>query len=116
MSGSMTGIFNVGTSDATTGNLRQFIDIAKQDAVTSFDRFAKQDTILLGFFYTNVDTNIADEGYVVGPYQLFGYSLGGEIGSGQTFDASFRFGNLTYTDTGNSNVVTIKPTYYRLGS
>jgi hypothetical protein len=115
MSGSMNGIFSAGISDATDGQLRQFIRIAKQDGDASFDSFSQQESILLAFFYVNIDTNIADEMYVVAPYQVFGYGLGGEIGSAQSFTTPFRFGNLTYTDSGNSNVVTINPTFYRLG-
>jgi hypothetical protein len=115
MSGTLNGMYVTGTSDSVTGLLRQFLDIAKQDQDQSFDRFTKQDAILLGFFYLNRDTNIADEQLVIAPYQSYGYSLGGEQESAVTFSAPFRFGDLTYTDSGNSNVVTITPTYYRLG-
>lgn len=115
MSGSLNGIFTAGISDATDGQLRQFIRIAKQDGDVSFDSFSQQESVLLGFFYVNNDLNIADEMCVVAPYQMFGNGLGGEMGSSQSFAAPFRFGNLTYTDSGNSNVVTINPTFYRLG-
>ena len=36
------------------------------------------------------------------------------MGSAQSFSASFRFANLTYTDS-NDNTVTIQPTLYRIG-
>lgn len=114
MSGTMNGVFTAGTTDATDGNLRQFIDIAKQDAGASFDRFAQQEAILLGFWYINDDTNLADQMFVVAPFQLFGQGLGGEIGAAQSFSSAFRFANLSYTDAGGETA-TIKPTFYRIG-
>lgn len=114
MQGSMNGVFTVDTTDAVDGKLREFIDIAKQDGGTSFDRYSQQENVLLGFFYLNNDTNIADKMYVVAPFQLYGESIGGEMGSAQSFSASFRFANLSYTDD-NDNNVSIQPTFYRLG-
>lgn len=117
MEGSISGLHVVGTSDsynANTGILRQFIDIAYQDGDASFDRFDQQDSIMLGFFYTNDDSNIADESYVVAPIQFFGKGIGGELGSGQSSDYNFRFSDKTITDTA-SNSVALTPTYYRLG-
>jgi hypothetical protein len=114
MTGSMTGVFTVGTTDASTGTLREFMDIANQDGDQSFDRFAQQENILLGIFYLNNDTQISDQMYVITPFQMYGQSVGGEIGSAQSFSSNFRFANKSYTDA-NDNTVQIQPTFYRLG-
>lgn len=114
MSGTMNGIFTAGTSDATDGNLREFIRIAKQDGDVSFDSFAQQESVLLGFFYVNNDSNLADEMFVVAPYQLFGNALGGEIGSPQSFSAPFRFASKSFTSATHGDI-SISPTFYRLG-
>jgi hypothetical protein len=114
MAGTMNGVFTVGTTDAISGKMREFIDIVRQDGATSFDRFSQTENILLGIFYLNADTNVADKMYVIAPFQLFGESIGGEMGSAQSFSASFRFANLTYTNSAD-DVVTIQPTFYRLG-
>lgn len=116
MTGTFNGVFLTGTTDGEDGPLRQFIRIVKQDGDTSYDSFDQQEAILLAFFYVNNDTASTDKMWVAAAIQLYGESLGGEIGSAQTFSSPFRFGNLTYTDTGNSNTVTIEPTFYRLGS
>lgn len=119
MAGTADGIFKVGTTDdPATGFLRQFIDIAQQDGSTSFDRYTQQDTILMGFFYVNYDTSIADQMYVVAPFQLFVQSLGGAQDAAQGFSGSFRFSDLAYTvlaGTGAGNSIDIEPTFYRLG-
>lgn len=116
MTGTISGIFVVGTSDAIDGKFRKFMDIAKQDEVSSFDRFPQEDEIGLGFFYMNHDPNIADIMYIVAPYQIYGSAAGGEIGSAQTFSTSFRFGNISYTSTLSGVTIPIRPTLYRLGS
>jgi len=115
MTGTINGIFLTGTTDDKDGPLRQFIDIVRQDGDASWDKFEQAEAVLLGFFYVNNDTNIADKMWVSAPVQLYGQSVGGEIGSAQTFSSPFRFGDLTYTDTGNTNTVTIQPTFTRLG-
>lgn len=114
MSGGMNGVFTGGTTDAVTGKLREFIDVVRQDGDVSFDRYAQQENILLGFFYINQDTNIADKMYVVAPFQMYGQNLGGEMGSAQSFSSAFRFANLTYTNAPGATA-TIQPTFYRLG-
>lgn len=117
MTGSLGSIHVVGTSDSydtNVGILKQFIDIAYQDADASFDRFTQTESILFGFFYTNDDSNIADESYVVAPVQFFGKGIGGELGSAQSSDSSFRFSNKTFTDD-NGDTAEPVPTYYRLG-
>lgn len=114
MAGSINGVFTAGITDSTTGSLRQFISVAKQDGDVSFDRFNQAESILLGEFYVNIDSNIADIMKVVAPFQMFGQGLGGEIGAAQSFAASFRFANLQYTDS-NGEVATILPTFYRIG-
>ena len=114
MSGSMAGIFMTGITDATDGGLRGVIDIVKQDGATSFDRYAQQETILLGFFYTNKDSSISDVQYVVAPYQEYGRSLGGEPGSPQSFESSFKFANFSINDSTHGDI-SIEPTYYRQG-
>jgi hypothetical protein len=115
MAGTMNGVFMAGTTDSTTGALREFIRIAQQDEVASFDSFAQRESITLGFFYVNDDVNIADKMYVVAGFQQFGLGLGGEIGSAQSFSSSFRFADYAYTTVGGLTV-TISPTFYRLGS
>jgi hypothetical protein len=115
MTGTFNGIFLTGTTDAVDGPLRQFIRIVKQDGDASFDSFSQREAVLLAFFYVNNDTNIADKMWVAAAIQLYGESLGGEIGSAQAFSSPFRFGDLTYTDSGNGNTVSIEPTFYRLG-
>lgn len=115
MAGTLNGIFTAGISDATDGILRQFLRIVKQDGDQSFDSFAQQEAILLGFFYINNDLNIADDMYVVAAFQIYGTSLGGEIGSAQSFSASFRFATKSFTDSGNGVTVEPEPTFYRLG-
>jgi len=115
MTGTINGIFLTGTTDDEDGLLRQFIRIVKQDGDNSFDSFAQQESILLAFLYVNNKTSIADKMWVAAPIQLYGESVGGEIGSAQTFSSPFRFGDLTYTDTGNGETVSIEPTFYRLG-
>ena len=114
MAGTLNGIFTLGITDDPDGYFRQFIDVARQDGSQSFDRFAQQESILIGFFYMNDDTNIGDEVYVVGAFQLFGISSGGEMGSAQSFSSSFRFANKKYTSDADVDV-SIEPTLYRLG-
>lgn len=114
MSGTINGVFTAGVTDATDGSLRQFIDIAKQDGATSFDRFSQQESILLGFFYINDDANLADQMFIVAPFQMYGQGIGGEMGAAQSFSSNFRFANLSYTDA-SDETATIKPTFYRLG-
>lgn len=114
MAGTMNGVFTAGVSDAIDGNLRQFIDIVRQDGGLSFDRFKQEESIMLGFFYVNDDTNIADIMFVVAPFQLYGTSIGGELGSADSFSSSFRFANLTYTDS-SGDVIPIIPTFHRIG-
>ena len=114
MSGTLNGVFIAGTSDDKDGNLRQFIDIARQDGSTSWDRYEQSESIPLGYFYVNNDTSIADEMVVIAPFQLFGYGLGGEIGSAQSFSSSFRFANKAYVSAAG-DTVNIQPTFYRFG-
>ena len=114
MSGTVNGLFVAGISDDENGFLRQFIDIAKQDGSTSFDRFAQADSIVLGYFYVNNDSNLADKMWVAAPFQLFTNGLGGEIGASQGFSGSFRFAPLTYTSAAGDDI-DIQPTFYRLG-
>lgn len=114
MQGSLAGIHVIGVSDDEDGILRQFIDIVLQDGDNSYDRFEQQDAVLLAKFYTNYKEEIADLTYVYAAVQFFGKGLGGEQGSGQTFEAPFRFTDKTYTDA-NGNTASITPTYYRLG-
>ena len=63
----------------------------------------------------NNDTNLADEMFVIAPYQLYGEQLGGEMGSSQSFSASFRFANLVYTDSVHGDIA-VEPTFHRIGS
>jgi hypothetical protein len=114
MNGTMNGIFTAGISDEVDGFLRQFIRIAKQDGSTSFDSYSQQDSILLGIFYINKNSNIADRMAIIAPFTLFGYSLGGEMGSAQSFKSGFRFSNLVYDD--GTYEITIEPTFYRWGT
>ena len=114
MSGTINGIFTAGISDDPDGDLRQFIDVVKQDGGDSYDKFTQEASIGLGFFYVNNNTAIADIMFVVAPYELYGYSLGGEIGSPQSFSSGFRFGNLTYASDGG-DTITINPAFHRIG-
>lgn len=114
MNGSMNGIFTAGISDDIDGFLRQFIKVAKQDAEASFDSYGQQDSILLGVFYINKTVTLADRMAIIAPFTLFGYSLGGEMGSAQSFKSSFRFSTLYYDD--GTYEVSIEPTFYRWGS
>jgi len=115
MAGTMNGVFVAGLTDAVDGDLQEFIDIVRQDGATSWDKYEQQEEIKLGFFYINNDTNIADEMFVAAPYQTYGMSLGGEMGSAQSFTANFRFAPKTYTsDAGDT--ITINPTFYRIGA
>jgi len=114
-SGTINGVFVTGITDDKDGPLRQFIRIVKQDGDASYDSFAQREEVLFAFLYVNDDTNIADKMWIAAPIQLYGESVGGELGSAQTFASPFRFGTLSYTDSGNGNTVTITPTFYRLG-
>lgn len=114
MSGAMNGIFTVGVSDAVEGFLNEFIDIRRQDGATSFDTYEKRDSILLGLFYVNSKIEIADRMLVIAPFVLFGYSVGGEMGSPQSFSSTFRFSNLSYDD--GTYAVELKPSFYRWGT
>ncbi len=118
MAGTLNGIFVSGTTDDKDGFLRQFIDIVRQDGGTSFDRFVKQDEILLGQFYVNNTASLTDKMWIAAPFQTYANSLGGEIGSPQSFSGSFRFADKSYTVLSGSaagNNVAIEPTFYRLG-
>jgi hypothetical protein len=114
MSGTMNGIFTVGVSDDVDGFLRQFIDIVKQDGSTSYDVYDQLDSILLGTFYLNSDSDIADRMAVIAPFVLFSYPAGGEQDSPQAFSSTFRFSNLTYSD--DTYEIEIRPTFYRWGT
>lgn len=114
MQGSMKGVFTAGISDDVDGFLRQFIRIAKQDGSTQFDSYSQHGAILLGLFYLNDDTNIADRMVIIAPFSLFGYSVGGEMGQAQSFQSSFRFANYNYDD--GTYDVAIEPTFYRWGT
>jgi hypothetical protein len=114
MAGTMNGIFTAGISDDADGDLRQFITVVRQDGGDSYDIFTQEASIGLGFFYTNYITSIADQMFIIAPYELFGYSLGAEQGSAQSFASSFRFGNLSYTsDAGDT--IAINPVFHRIG-
>ncbi|MCP3679338.1 MAG: hypothetical protein GY782_03355 [Gammaproteobacteria bacterium] len=115
MTGTVNGLFVTGTTDAVAGPLQQFIDIVRQDGDASFDKFEQTEEIFIGFFYVNNKESLADKMWVSCATQLYGDGLGGEIGSAQSFSSSFRFGDLTYTSTLNSNTVSIQPTFIRLG-
>jgi len=118
MSGSVNGIYTTGLTNDKTGKFREFIDIAEQDGDASFDRFEKQENILLGTFFLNKDTNKADEQYIVAAYQIYAQGAGGELGNSQTFSGSFRFASSSYTVLSGNNAgasVSIQPTLYRLG-
>lgn len=112
MQGSITGIFTAGISDASDGFLRQFIDVVRQDQEISYDIFKQQDDILVGFFYINRNTALADRMVIISPFILNTYGLGGEPDAGQTFDGSFNFTNLSYVDATYS--VPMKTAFYRL--
>lgn len=114
MNGTMNGVFTVGVSDEVSGFLNQFIRINKQDGSTSFDSYEQEDSILLGTFYINSKTEIADRLVIIAPFILFGYSVGGEEGSPQAFSATFRYTNLNYQD--DTYDVAIEPTFYRWGT
>jgi hypothetical protein len=117
MEGNLNGIFTAGTTDSTTGSLRQFIRIVKQDGDQSFDSFSQQNEIMIVFFYVNESSSglsTADDMYVVAAIQMTGQKLGAAIGESQSFESGFGFANYTYTDS-NSNTATIEPTFYRLG-
>ena len=113
-SGTMAGVFVTGTTDSTDGFLREFIDIKKQDGDVSFDTFLKEDTIPLGFFYVNKKVSKADLMIVITPFQLYGESLGGELGTAQTFSSPFRPAALSYTSAAGDDVE-INPSFYRIG-
>jgi hypothetical protein len=112
MDGSMTGNFVVGTTDSTSGLIRPFIRMGKQDGSTSFDSFAQEDSVYLGFFYLIDDTNVSDIEVVIAPFQLYGHQLGGQMGNAQAFDASLKFASLSYTHTSHG-AIEINPTLYR---
>jgi hypothetical protein len=114
MSGTIAGVYTTGVTNSATGKLREFITLANQDGSNSFDKFAQQENIILGFFYLNVKTGIADKQYVVAPYQLYANGIGGEQGSPQSFSGSFRFTTFTYTSATHGEIE-LTPTLYRLG-
>jgi hypothetical protein len=114
MAGTLSGIFVVGTTDDTDGGLRGVIPIVRQDGATSMDRYEQTNEIKMGFFYINDDASLCDKMWVAAPYQEYGRSLGGEIGSPQSFSSAFRFATLTYTSDADVEVA-INPTFYRLG-
>jgi len=114
MAGTINGIFVTGTTDAITGGLRQFIDLVRQDGDTSYDRYEKTQSVDMGFFYVNNEASLCDKMWIAAPYQEYGRSLGGEIGSAQSFSSSFRFAPLTYTSAAGAEIA-IQPTFYRLG-
>ena len=113
MAGSMNGLFTTGISDADDGFLRQFITVVKQDGDVSYSVFSQAESVLLGFFEINKTTK-TDIMTVVAPYQLYGYGLGGEMGSAQSFSSSFKFTSLSYTSDGG-DIIPLVPTFYRLG-
>jgi hypothetical protein len=109
MTGTQNGVFKVGeTDDPTTGLLREFLPIVQQDGGTSYDVYAQENQILLGFFYVN-KSSLADEMYVVAPYILQGITLGAEIDAAQTFSSGFRFADFTIDG------ISVIPTFYRIG-
>ena len=114
MSGTMNGVFTVGTSDEVEGFLNQFIRIVRQDGSTSFDSYEKDDSILLGLFYINSKVDVADRMGVIAPFVLFGYDVGAEQDSAQAFSSTFRFSDLSYEN--DSYSIAIEPTFYRWGS
>jgi len=115
MSGALEGIFVAGSTDKVDGDLQEFIDVVRQDGDTNWDRYEQQEEIKLGFFYVNNDATLADEMFVVSPYQAFGMKLGGEMGSAQSFSSSFRFAPLVYTSVAGVDVA-IQPTFHRVSA
>ena len=113
MAGTMNGVFTAGITDDEDGFMRQFIDIKKQDGALKFDTYAQGESIMLGWFYINDDTNLADVMVIIAPFQLFGMGIGGEMGAAQSFSSSFRFANLSYDYDGTD--VGINPAFYRIG-
>jgi hypothetical protein len=109
MSGTLEGVFVMGTTDEPTGFMRQFIDIAQQDGDLSFDKYDQQEEVLLGFFQLQKNSSLADIEQVVAPFQLYGNGMGGALGERQGYSSPFRFASLAFES------VEINPTLYRLG-
>lgn len=114
MAGTMEGVFTVGLTDTKTGLLREFITIINQNGATSFDKFEQASNVYFGKFYLNEGSATVDTEFVIAPFQLYGISMGGAIGSAQSFSSSFRFANLSYTSAA-AVVVTLSPTFHRIG-
>lgn len=91
MSGSMSGITSIGVTTGPDGFLNQFIDLAAQNGDTSYDVYEAGSEVLYGWFVINSNTSKGDEIGIFAPINVFSSSVGGDLGSAQSFDASFRF-------------------------
>lgn len=90
MQGSLSGITTIGTTTDNGGFLNQFIDIVRQDHATSIDVFESASSVLFGYFVINKNANKGDELAIFAPINIFGASVGGEMGNAQSFDSNFR--------------------------
>jgi hypothetical protein len=95
MQGTLSGITTIGTTTDNGGFLNQFIDIVKQDGDTSIDVFESASSVLFGYFVINKNSNKGDELAIFAPINIFGASVGGEMGSAQSFDSNFRLASYS---------------------
>jgi len=91
MQGTMDGITTIGTTTDNGGLLNRFIDIIKQDGITSYDVYQSSAEVYFGYFVVNKTAAKGDELAVFAPVNLFGASLGGAMGDAQGFSSNFRF-------------------------
>lgn len=112
MSGTMEGVYKIGeTDDPDAGFMRQFISVVKQDGDISMDLFTNVNEILIGVFYVNNDTSLADETYVIAAYVLNGFTMGAAQDAAQTFSSGFRFASFNEPVSD----IPVKPAVYRIG-
>jgi len=104
---SATGMTTIGTTTGPAGWLSQFIDIIEQDGDTSYDVKESSSEILFGWFVVNSNTNKGDEIGIFCPINIYSTSLGGDLGSAQSFETSIRLGSYTVGTTA------ILPALYR---
>jgi hypothetical protein len=115
-SGTLNGIFTIGTTDKTDGIAiaRNFIDIIRQDGGDTVDLYEKAKGAKLARLVLNKKFDVGDYVELWAPIELFGFNLGAEQGANaQTFDSSMRFSIL---QAGAASVAVLPGLYRRARS
>lgn len=97
VTGSLTGTYTIGTTDAADGFQNNFVAIVKQAAATYTIDAIESGSIIYAFLYTQKATDAGEvESLYVAPIELTGFSQGIAVDGVQEFNSGMR---ITSDDT-----------------